>query len=114
MERALLDSRPVQIAAIWLLAGLRHPRAPQILETQFTTADDASLQSIILRVMAALMVDEALLDTLLEVAQASDVAALRATAVNIRTRQAAGAYAAYDAAATAAKPLSRVELVGRR
>ncbi|HVO72095.1 MAG TPA: HEAT repeat domain-containing protein [Aggregatilineaceae bacterium] len=103
---------PVRMAAVWPVAWMRHERAATLLGEAFCRERDGAVKAHMLWVAACLMADGS--SKLLEAGLQSDDSRLRDMAEHIREVQAVGAFADYDAADVAAKPLNRTELVGRR
>ncbi|MBN2305747.1 MAG: HEAT repeat domain-containing protein, partial [Anaerolineae bacterium] len=103
------DIPAVRIAAVWLLAWTRHPRAAGLLVGAFERESSPTVQAAILRIAVSLMAGGA--DSLLEAGLASADPTVRAAAEQIRARQAAGLTTQYDESAEAAAPLRRDELI---
>jgi HEAT repeat protein len=113
LASALEDTlAPVRMAAIWPVAWMRHERAATLLEEAFHREQDGAVKAHMLWVAACLMADSS--SKLLEAGLQSEDSRVRDMAEHIRETRAAGAFADYDAADVATRPLSRTELVGRR
>ena len=97
-------------AAIWPLAGLRHPESAALLTSAFEAEPDAEVQVHMLRVTTSLMRDD-VFKALAERAPDSPHAVVRSLAVALHVAHQRGDMAAYDPAATAAAPLQRAELI---
>ena len=72
LENALLDPLPAaRLAAIWPLAWIRHPRAPEILKYAYKTEPDGETKGRMVKIAFNLM-SEAREEILVDAAQSSD------------------------------------------
>jgi HEAT repeat protein len=106
------DTPAVRMAATWILAWIRHPRAAAQLKEMYDQESESGVKAHILRVTAALMSEVG--PELLEQGLSSSDPEVRGVAKTIAAEQAASPFARYDEdALPPAAPLNRDELSGR-